>query len=232
MLTRLRAPNLRAPLRRYPSLCRDACPERATLGCGPLRRGCHSALGGRQHQEYAETAAGALARGRRKKGCKLPYMLPLLSGPLAYFFFPAFFRHCVTSPRLGLAASCGVETSRLQRPSLRAGSTTRHPILHASFDERWKACGRQSHLSDGFLERPGSSTGRLHQHQVQGLTQRRTTPYASLSAAPSGRSPVSRKRHRAMRNLRATATIPMRLRRCPPPLKRSRNQQLRALSGW
>ena len=30
----------------------------------------------------------------------LPSMLPLLSSPLAYCFFPAFCRRCVTSPRL------------------------------------------------------------------------------------------------------------------------------------
>jgi hypothetical protein len=53
-----------------------------------------------------------------------------------------------------------------------------------------------------------------------------------LSAAPSGKPPVSRQRHSAMSNFRATATIPMRRNRLPPPPQRSRNQQLRALSGW
>jgi len=33
-----------------------------------------------------------------------------------------------------LAASCGVETDRLQRPSIRAGLGARHPMLYASFD--------------------------------------------------------------------------------------------------
>jgi hypothetical protein len=42
---------------------------------------------------------------------------------------------------IGLAASCGVGTSRLQRPSIRAGSHTRHPILSASLDESWKPVG-------------------------------------------------------------------------------------------
>src|SRR5262245_23543376 len=37
-----------------------------------------------------------------------------------------------------LAASYGVGTSRLQQPSIRAGATTRHPILSASFDDTWK----------------------------------------------------------------------------------------------
>jgi hypothetical protein len=131
-----------------------------------------------------------------------------------------------------LAASCGVGTSRLQRPSIRAGPHTRHPILSASFDESWKACRRRPHLYDGLRGRPGISTGRLHQHQGRSLMQHRTIAYASLSAAPSGKTPVSRKRHSAMSNLRATATIPMRRKRLPPPPKRSRNQQLSALSGW
>ena len=133
---------------------------------------------------------------------------------------------------LGLAASCDVGTSRLQRPSIRAGSDTRHPILYASFDESWKAYGRRPHLYDGLLGRPGNSTGRLHQHEGQNLMQHRNIAYASLSSAPSGKTPVSRNRHSAMSNLRATATIPMRRARLPPPPKRSRNQQRSALSGW
>jgi hypothetical protein len=55
--------------------------------------------------------------------------------------------------------------------------------------------------------------------------------YPTLSTAPSGNTPVSRKRQSAMSNLRATATIPIRLKRLPPPPKRSRNHTLRALSG-
>ena len=133
---------------------------------------------------------------------------------------------------IGLAASCGVGTSRLQRPSIRAGSHTRHPILYAFFDESWKAYGRRPHLYDGLLRRPGISTGRLHQHEGRSLMQHRNPAYASLRAAPSGKTPVSRNRHSAISNLRATATIPMRRKRLPPPPKRSRNQQLRALSGW
>jgi hypothetical protein len=60
---------------------------------------------------------------------------------------------------IGLAASVGAGTSRLQRPSIRAGATTRHPILSTSFDDNWKACRRRPHLSDGFFARPGSLTG-------------------------------------------------------------------------
>ena len=52
---------------------------------------------------------------------------------------------------LRLAASYGVETQRLQRPSIRAGSNARHPILYASFDESRKAQRRRPHLYDGVL---------------------------------------------------------------------------------
>src|SRR5919198_6457959 len=81
---------------------------------------------------------------------------------------------------MALAASCGVGTARLQRPSLRAGATTRHPMLSASCDDNWKAWRRRPHLSDGFFEGPGSLTGRLHQHPGRSLTQHRNTAYAAL----------------------------------------------------
>jgi len=168
-----------------------------------------------------------------KSGCIFPSMLPLLSSPLAYFFLPPFHSFealCHLAP-ITLAASCGVGTSRLQRPSIRAGTHTRHPMLSASFDDSRQACRRRPHLYDGFFARPGKITGRLHQHQGQSLTQHRQTAHAALSSAPCGITPVSRKRQSAMSNLRATATIPIRLMRLPPPPKRSRNQQLRALSG-
>jgi len=144
--------------------------------------------------------------------------------------FHSFEALCHLAP-ITLAASCGVGTSRLQRPSIRAGTHTRHPMLSASFDDSRKACRRRPHLYDGFFARPGKITGRPHQHQGQSLTQHRQTAHAALSSAPCGITPVSRKRQSAMSNLRATATIPIRLMRLPPPPKRSRNQQLRALSG-
>jgi hypothetical protein len=74
-------------------------------------------------------------------------------------------------------------------------------------------------------------TGRLHQHQGRRLTPPRNLADASCRTAPSGKTPLLRKRHRAMSHFRATAAIPMRLRRLPPPPKRARNQQLSALSG-
>ncbi len=135
----------------------------------------------------------------------------------------------MTSMRL--AASCGVEIHRLQRPSIRAGAHARHLILYASCDASWKAQRRRPHLSNGVLRRPGKSTGRLHQHLDRGVTPHQPSTYTSLSTAPAGITPVSRKRHSAMSNLRATATIPIRRKRLPPLPKRSRNQTLRALSG-
>src|SRR5919109_1917730 len=132
---------------------------------------------------------------------------------------------------LCLAASLGVGTSRLQRPSIRAGANTRHPILSASFDESRKAQRRRPHLYDGVLRRPGNATGRLHQHLDRGVTPHQPSVYTSLSTAPAGITPVSRKRQSAMSNLRATATIPIRRKRLPPLPKRARNQTLRALLG-
>jgi hypothetical protein len=134
-------------------------------------------------------------------------------------------------PSIRLAASCGVELSRLQRPSIRAGSHPRHLILSASGDASRKAQRRRPHLNDGVLGRPGFFAGRLHQHPDRGVTPHQSSTYTSLSTAPAGITPVSRKRQSAMSNLRATATIPIRRKRLPPPPKRSRHQTLRALSG-
>ena len=135
----------------------------------------------------------------------------------------------MTSMRL--AASCGVGTYRLQRPSIRAGSHARHLILYASFDVSRKVQRRRPHLYDGVLRRPGICAGRLHQHPDRGVTSHRQSAYPALSTAPAGMTPVSRKRQSAMSNLRATATIPIRRKRFPPPPKRSRNQPLKKLSG-
>jgi hypothetical protein len=120
---------------------------------------------------------------------------------------------------------------RRQRPSIRAGSSARHPMLSASCDARWKAPRRRPHLSDGVLRRPGNSTGRLHQYPDRGVPPHQASTYTALSTAPAGSTPVSRKRHSAMSHLRATATIPIRRNRLPPLPKRCRNQTLRALSG-
>ena len=135
----------------------------------------------------------------------------------------------MTSRRL--AASYGVESSRLQRPSLRAGSHPRHLILHASCDASRKAQRRRPHLNNGVLGRPGFFAGRLHQYPDRGMTPHQPSTYTSLSTAPAGITPVSSKRQSAMSHLRATATIPIRRKRLPPVPKRSRNHTLRALSG-
>src|SRR5262245_56399015 len=142
---------------------------------------------------------------------------------------PAFFERCVASScsvwRLPSVLGPPVSNDLLSVRALNA----RHPMLSASFDDSQKACRRHPPLYDGFCERPGKTTGCLHQYQDPGVTQHCTTAYASLRTAPSGNTPVSRNRHSAMSNFRATATIPIRLRRFPPAPKRSRNQQLRAL---
>jgi hypothetical protein len=63
----------RSPLRRSPSPCRDACPDRAPPCCGPLRRGCRSALGaphapgarrGRWRGMLGGAAGGVAPKGR------------------------------------------------------------------------------------------------------------------------------------------------------------------------
>ena len=64
---------------------------------------------------------------------------------------------------IGPAASCGVGTHRLQRPSLRAGSNAHHPMLSTPFDDRWKACGRRPISMTACCARPemqrATSTG-------------------------------------------------------------------------
>jgi len=78
----------------------------------------------------------------------------LLSSPLEYFFsLSILWTLCLIVP-ISLAASCGVGTHRLQRPSIRAGTNARHPILSASFDGSRKACRRRPHLYDGFFQGP------------------------------------------------------------------------------
>ena len=202
---------------------RDGTNGRALL---PRRLGAQHGVMARGRGSLADATGDAAARGE-KRGFIFPSMLPLLSSPLEYFFSPTFFGRCVTWPRSVWRLPVALGPRRLQRPSIRAGAT---PVTRFSLRLSTRAgrpVGRRPHLSDGFFAGPGSTTGRLHQHQGRGLTQHRQTAYASLRTAPSGKTPVSRKRHRAMSNLRATATIPMRLKRLPPPPKRSRNQQLR-----
>ena len=87
-----------------------------------------------------------------------------------------FWHHPVTPAHMTsmrLAASCGVEIHRLERPSIRAGSYTRHLILSASVDESRKARRRRPHLYDGVLCRPGNFSGRLHQYLDRGVTLHR-----------------------------------------------------------
>jgi len=78
----------------------------------------------------------------------------LLSSPLEYFFSLSMLWALYLIGPISLAASGGVGTHRLQRPSIRAGTNTRHPILYASFDGSRKACRRRPHLYDGFFQGP------------------------------------------------------------------------------
>jgi hypothetical protein len=138
----------------------------------------------------------------------------------------------VAPPRLDwLAAAVGVETSGLPRPSLRASPGARHPMLSTAIDMSRKTLRRRPHLYDGVLRRPGIATGRLHQDSDQGVPPHPLSASPSLSTAPAGNTPVSRKRQSAMSHVRATATIPIRLKRLPPLPQRARNHTLRALSG-
>ena len=205
---------LRAGLR--PAGCRQGCASRWRAGVagdglqGAGRPRCSRAgrSPGGQHEAGGQTRARAPREGDKgargatravKRSFEFPSMLPLLSSPLGYFsplpFLGAVFH--------GLDRSGGfLWRWDLASPTTFSpcGFNTRHPMLSASFDESWKACGRRPHLYDGLLGRPGNATGRLHQHQGRSLMQHRKTAYASLSAAPSGKTPVSRKRHSAMSN--------------------------------
>jgi hypothetical protein len=97
---------------------------------------------------------GGRPQGPRHRGCGCPSMLPLLASPRAYVFLPYILWALGQLVPLGLAASCGVGTQRLQRPSLRARANTRHPSLSAAFDAGWKTGGRRPHLSDGCFSSP------------------------------------------------------------------------------
>jgi hypothetical protein len=106
--------------------------------------------------DHMSTSAGCLALPRSDMTRAIILgSTPDAFGPLAWF---------------ELAASGGVRTSRLQRPSIRAGLGARHPMLYASFDVSWKAQRRRPPLDDGLLRRPGIFPGRLHQHQGRGVT--------------------------------------------------------------
>ena len=83
-----------------------------------------------------------------------PSMLPAVVKPPRVFFSLSMLWALYLIGPISLAASCGVGTHRLQRPFIRAGTNTRHPILYASFDGSQKACRRRPHLYDGFFQGP------------------------------------------------------------------------------
>jgi hypothetical protein len=139
------------PLRLQPHPSYAACPGRALSRAAWLWLAA-AACGGRSYRRE-RGGGGVWLGGGAKMPCVLPSMLPLLSSPLEDFLSCILSALCHIAP-IGLAASCGVGTSCRQRPSIRAGATTRHPILYASCDESWKTCGRRPHLSDGFWKDP------------------------------------------------------------------------------
>ena len=107
-------------------------PCRTTPCCAPLLRATERAL--RPPPSPCGREAGA------KRVFVLPSMLPLLSS-LREYFFPLARSALCHRASIGLAASCGVGTSRLQRPSLRVGAYTRHPMLSASLTSAGKPVG-------------------------------------------------------------------------------------------
>ena len=90
------------------------------------------------------------------------------------------------------------------------------PDAFCVFRRQLEGQRRRPHLHDGLLSRPCTTTGDLHQPPLRGGTPHSSSSYLVLRTTPSGNSPVSRKRHNAMSTWRATATIPIRLKRLPP----------------
>jgi hypothetical protein len=199
---------------------------------------------GAQHgvAQHGVTARGPRSssggRGRRgggagkKRAFGFPSMLPLLSSPRAYVFLPCMLWALGYRPRLvwrlpvalgPLVANDLLSVQALTpvtRCSLRLSTRAGRPV------------GGDPIYPTASLQGPEIQRAASTSTRVRSLTQPRNTAYTSFRTAPSGKTPLLRKRHSAMSNFRATATIPMRLRRFPPPPKRSRNQQLKALSGW
>jgi hypothetical protein len=73
-----------------------------------------------------------------------------------------------------LAASCGVGTSRRQRPSIRAGLGARHPMLYAPFDDSCQNLAPTTHLDTlpkkrrkALLEYRGQGMQRVKAHADQ-----------------------------------------------------------------
>jgi hypothetical protein len=101
-------------------------------------------------------ASGVRATSRQREKMHLKFLLcgRCCQALWRMFVFLAFFGRWVTCPRWIWRLPGAWGPVCLQRPSLRAGSTTRHPMLSASLDESGKACGRRPPLSDGFCMGP------------------------------------------------------------------------------
>jgi hypothetical protein len=133
------------------------CPPREGLGivAVPWLYHVSSALSipPQQSQDILLHRCGNCLQINHKK-CNFLLCCRLLSSPLEYFFSLSMLWALYLIGPISLAASCGVGTHRLQRPSIRAGTNTRHPMLYASVDGSRKACRRRPHLYDGFLQGP------------------------------------------------------------------------------
>jgi hypothetical protein len=133
--------------------------------------------------------AGGLGRAHSRDGRAKGLLNFLLCCRCCQAPLPIFFLHflgTVSHRPEGAGDFLWRWTSRRQRPALRAGFTTRHPLRQTACDESGKAGRRRPRRSSGFCASPGRAPGHLHPPQGRALPQPRHTPDASLRAAPSG----------------------------------------------
>ena len=131
--------------------------------------------------------------------------------------------------------------------SLRAGTETvpRPPSIRAGSRPVTSSCMRPlapvtpvtstPPLRNRSVHGPGRATGVLTAGDCSNLFHLHVLnagPQPSFNRAPSGTTPASMNRHRSINRRRASATMPMRRWRLPPPPKRSWNQRLCLLPGW
>jgi hypothetical protein len=129
-----------------------------------------------------------------------------------------------------LAASRSQEPFGSSAPSIRGSAFAPH--TRDSIQEAWK---RVALLTLGSAEEPGLFDGDSHQLVRRAFARGRfggQAGYAWLfTIAPSGISPCSTYRHRAMSSLRASATIPIRRSRLLPLPNRRWYHCVNALAG-
>src|SRR3954462_7830192 len=118
-------------------------------------------------------------------------------------------------------------SSTLPPASIRAGLSP-GTLCHIRFERFKQACWNGPIYNIGALRPPSLGSGALRQF---GILDRNPFDYAVFKRAPSGTTPVSRKRHSDTKSLRAKATIPTRRERRLPGPYRSRNHKLSWLVG-